>query len=355
MRVYKNAANITITLIPQSMCTDSCHPGYRKATIEGRPKCCYDCVPCSEGEISNGTDFENCLQCPEDLWPDKDKVMCIPRIIEFLSYLDPLGEVMSVLAIFHSAVTVAVLGVFIKHRQTAIVKANNENLSYSLLISLAMCFLCSLLFIGRPVTVTCMVRQAAFGIIFTLAVSCILAKTVTVVIAFNAMKPNSKLRKWIGKRIPYCIVVFCSLGMMVICVIWLLIFPPFQEYDTHTKHDKIILQCNEGSDAIFYIVVGYMGVLAFLSFVVAFFARKLPDTYNEAQYITFSMLVFCSVWVTFIPAYLSTKGKYMVAVEVFTILASGAGLLFCIFIPKCYIILMRPDLNSRAYVTRKVH
>ncbi|CAH2299370.1 vomeronasal type-2 receptor 26-like [Pelobates cultripes] len=40
--------------MPEARCSDSCHPGYRKAT-KGYHVCCYDCVPCSEGEFSNVT------------------------------------------------------------------------------------------------------------------------------------------------------------------------------------------------------------------------------------------------------------------------------------------------------------
>ncbi|KAM4703090.1 vomeronasal type-2 receptor 26-like [Rhinophrynus dorsalis] len=297
--------------------------------------------------------MENCLKCAEDQWSNEKRDMCISRTIDFLSYEDTLGIALACIAIFLSIVSTGVLAIFIKHRDTAIVKANNRDLSYTLLLSLTMCSLCSLLFIGRPVAITCFLRQAAFGIIFALAVSTVLAKTTTVVIAFNATKPGSKARKWVGSRISNYLVILCLLGEVVICLVWFLSSPPFPDYDTSEKAARMILQCNEGSDTAFYFLVGYVGLLASLSFIVAFLARKLPDSFNEATHITFSMLVFCSVWISFIPAYVSTKGKYMVAVEIFAILASTAGLLGCIFFPKCYIIVIRPELNTKEHMIGK--
>ncbi|KAM8921401.1 vomeronasal type-2 receptor 26-like [Pelodytes ibericus] len=213
-----------------------------------------------------------------------------------------------------------------------------------------MCFLCSLIFIGHPHKVTCILRQPVFGVTFSLSVSSILAKTVTVIIAFNATKPGSKLRNWVGSRTSNCILLFCPLIQVVICAVWLGSSPPFPHYNTADGIDVIVAECQEGIG--FSFVLGYMGCLASLSFIIAFLARNLPDVYNEAKFITFSMLVFCSVWISFIPAYLSTKGKYVVATEIFTILASGTGLLGCIFIPKCYIILLRPEMNSRFFLTK---
>ncbi|XP_030050787.1 vomeronasal type-2 receptor 26-like [Microcaecilia unicolor] len=339
--------------VHRSVCSESCPVGYRKSARKGQASCCFDCIPCSTGKIANETDITECWQCPEDQWPNESQDKCIPKVIEFLSYQEPLGAALAAVAIILSSVTVLILSIFCRFQNTPMVKANNRGLSYLLLCTLILCFLCPLTFVGLPVKLTCVIRQPAFGLIFTVSVSCILAKTITVVIAFKAVNPNNHLRKWVGPKIPNFIVVFCFFIQLIICTYWISSHPPFPENSTRSESGKIIIECNDGLTILFYCMLGYLGFLAILSFIVAFLARTLPDSFNEAKCITFSMLVFLSVWLSFIPAYLSTQGKYMVAVEIFAILSSGAGLLFLIFLPKCYIILLRPEMNTKEHLVGK--
>ncbi|XP_076431623.1 vomeronasal type-2 receptor 116-like [Peromyscus maniculatus bairdii] len=332
--------------MPSAECGVDCHPGFRKFHQEGMAACCFDCIPCRANEISNETNMDQCIKCPEDQYANAEQNHCLYKDVTFLAFGDPLGMTLSCVALGLSAFTILVLGIFVKHQDTPIVKANNLTLSYILLISLIFCFLCSLLFIGHPNSVTCILQQITYGFLFTVAVSTVLAKTVTVVWAFKVTTPGRRMKWFLVSGVPNYIIPICTIIQIILCAIWLGTSPPSVDIDSHSEHGHIIIVCNKGSVTAFYSVLGYLGSLALGSFTVAFLARNLPDTFNEAKFLTFSMLLFCSVWVTFLPVYHSTKGKVMVAVEVFSILASSAGLLGCIFVPKCYIILVRPGRNS---------
>ncbi|KAM4889350.1 vomeronasal type-2 receptor 116-like [Thomomys bottae] len=297
------------------------------------------------GRLHFSPDMEQCVRCADHQYANTQRDECLLRAASFLAFGDPLGMALACMALCFSMLTAAVLGLFVKHQDTAIVKANNRTLSYILLISLIFCFLCALLFIGRPNTATCILQQITFGVVFTVAVSTVLAKTVTVVLAFKATCPGRRMRWLLVSGAPNLLIPICTLIQVSLCGLWLGSSPPFVDTDAHSEHGHIIILCNKGSLTAFYCVLGYLGSLALASFTVAFLARNLPDTFNEAKFLTFSMLVFCSVWLTFLPVYHSAKGKVMVAVEVFSILASGAGLLGCIFAPKCYNVLLKADRN----------
>ncbi|XP_005953533.1 extracellular calcium-sensing receptor-like, partial [Haplochromis burtoni] len=183
----------------RSVCSESCPPGTHMVRKKGEPKCCFDCIPCSEGKVTNKSNSLECTSCPEDFWSNPQSDQCVPKKTEFLSYLEPLGICLTAASLLGTFICTVVLGIFIYHRRTPIVRASNSELSFQLLLSLKLCFLCSLLFIGRPRMWTCQLRHAAFGISFVLCVSCILVKTMVVLAVFKASKPGGGTSlKWFG-------------------------------------------------------------------------------------------------------------------------------------------------------------
>ncbi|XP_058480198.1 extracellular calcium-sensing receptor [Solea solea] len=341
--------------VPVSQCSAPCPAGSRKARRQREPHCCFDCLPCADGEISNVTGSSECTKCPEFHWSDKDKVKCIAGVEEFLSFSDTMGVILLLLILLGVVLTTIITTVFHRFRSTPIVKANNSEISFLLLVSLQLCFLCSLVFIGQPSAWSCRLRQAAFGLSFVLCLSCLLVKTIVVLLAFQARVPGSRVIKMFGPSQQRALILCTTAPQVCLCAGWLLGEPPFPFRNTNYQAStgKIVVECKETWPPGFYLVLGYIGLLAFLCLLLAFLGRKLPDAFNEAKLITFSMLIFWAVWITFIPAYVSSPGKFTVAVEIFAILASTFGLLLCIFVPKCYIILLQPERNNKKVVTGK--
>ncbi|XP_056334607.1 extracellular calcium-sensing receptor [Danio aesculapii] len=332
----------------RSVCSESCPPGTRRTRRKGLPVCCFDCLPCADGAISTLPDSIECMVCPDEFWSSPKKDQCVPKDVEFLSYGDPLGISLTTASLLGSCICSAVVVIFAHHRHTPVVRANNSELSFLLLVSLKLCFLCVLLFIGRPQVWTCQLRHAVFGISFVLCISSILVKTMVVIAVFKASRPEGKsAMKWFGSHQQRCTVLFLTALQVVICAVWLSNASPKPHKNNQYINSKIVYECTIGSVVGFSMLLGYIGILAAVSFLLAFLARNLPDHFNEAKFITFSMLIFCAVWIAFVPAYVSSPGKYAVAVEIFAILASSFGLLAAIFAPKCYIIILHPERNTK--------
>nr|XP_004544086.2 extracellular calcium-sensing receptor-like [Maylandia zebra] len=341
--------------VPVSQCSAPCPPGSRQATRQGEPKCCFDCLPCADGEISNQTGSTECIKCPEYFWSDKEKVKCVAGEEEFLSFSDTMGIILVAITLLGFILTTIITIVFHSFRFTPIVKANNSEISFLLLLSLKLCFLCCLVFIGQPSWWTCRLRQAAFGISFVLCLSCLLVKTIVVLLAFQTNVPVSRGRMLFGTFQQRILILCTTAPQICLSTGWVLGAPPFPFRNSNYQviTGKIVVECKEPWPPGFYLLLGYIGLLAFACLLLAFFGRKLPDTFNEAKFISFSMLIFWAVWISFIPAYVSSPGKFSVAVEIFAILASSFGLLLCIFVPKCYIILLHPERNIKKGMTGK--
>lgn len=57
---------------------------------------------------SPGPDARECILCGEDDWSNEVHDACVPKIIEFLAFGEPLGITLIVISVFGALVTIAV-------------------------------------------------------------------------------------------------------------------------------------------------------------------------------------------------------------------------------------------------------
>ncbi|KAM4040313.1 G-protein coupled receptor family C group 6 member A-like [Anomaloglossus baeobatrachus] len=328
--------------VPFSNCSKSCIPGYfRKYSYIS---CCYDCVLCAKDYYSPMADMTECLKCPSWQWSNNGSVQCTNRTIEYFEWKDPYAITLEVFWAIGFLLLLMSGILFAKHFDTPAVKAAGGYYSFLLMISLLISFVSIGFFVGEPNDTFCKVRQPLFGISFTISVSCILIKSIQILLAFESAEKGKVLVKL--KYLPAVIIIALSVIQVLICTIWLVMNGPYRH--DYSVNDAIVLKCDEGSYAAFGIMLGYIGLLALICFLLAYRGRKLPEKYNEARCITFSMLVYMFVWILFIPIYINTtSGMYLSAVQAVAILTSIFGVISCHLLPGCYILVFKIENCTR--------
>ncbi|KAM6181814.1 G-protein coupled receptor family C group 6 member A [Erethizon dorsatum] len=330
-----------------SKCSKECSPGQMKKTTRSQHACCYDCVSCPENHYSNQTDMDHCLPCDNEThWAPVRSTACFEKEVMFLNWGDALAVLLVALSLLGIAFVLAIGIIFTQNLNTPVVKSSGGLLlCYVTLLCHFLNFASTGFFIGEPQDFTCKTRQMLFGVSFTLCVSCILMKSLKILLAFSFDPKLQNSLRCLYKPVP--IVVTCTGIQVLICTLWLTFAAPAVEENVSLPR-VIILECHEGSVLAFGIMLGYIAILAIICFIFAFKGRKLPENYNEAKFITFGMLIYFIAWVTFIPVYATTFGKYLPAVETIVILISNYGILCCTFFPKCYVILYKQKTNTKS-------
>ncbi|KAM5262567.1 LOW QUALITY PROTEIN: G-protein coupled receptor family C group 6 member A [Ctenodactylus gundi] len=328
-----------------SKCSKECSPGQMKKTTRSQHICCYECVSCPENHYSNQTDMDHCLICNnESHWAPVRSTVCFEKEVEYLGWSDALAVLLLALSLLGITFVLAIAIIFTRNLNTPVVKSSGGVLvCYVILLCHFLNFGSTAFFIGKPRDFTCKARQTLFGVSFTLCVSCILMKSLKILLAFSFDPKLQNFLKCLYKPVPF--VLTCTGIQVAICTLWLILAAPAVGENVSLPR-VIILECEEGSLLAFGTVLGYIAILAFICFISAFKGRKLPENYNEAKFITFGMLIYFIAWITFIPVY--AFGKYSPAVEVILILTSNYGILCCMFFPKCYVILCKQETNTKS-------
>lgn len=109
-------------------------------------------------------------------------------------------------------------------------------------------------------------------------------------------------------------IFFSILGIVSIQFIGTIGWLVYEKPDIKEIHPyplTAVLTCRVSTFSLMMSLI-YNIILIVLCTLYAFKTRKIPENFNEAKYIGFTMYSTCIVWLAFIPIYFGTNNDYKV-------------------------------------------
>ncbi|KFO31812.1 taste receptor type 1 member 1 isoform X1 [Fukomys damarensis] len=332
--------------VPTSVCTRDCAEGHHRVVV-GFYHCCFECVPCEAGTFLNKSDLYNCQPCGREEWSPEASHTCFPRTVVVLTWHEPISWVLLAVNTLLLLLLVGTAGLFAWHLDTPVVRSAGGRLCFLMLGSLAGGS-CSLYgFFGEPTLPTCLLRQALFFLGFTIFLSCLTIRSFQLVIIFKfATKVPTSYHAWVRNHGPGLFVTLSSMAQLLICLTWLVRWTPLPTREYRRFPQLVVLECTEAISPGFLLAFTYNGLLSVSAFACSYLGKDLPENYNEAKCVTFSLLLNFVSWITFCTMASIYQGPYLSVINVLAALTSLSGGFSGYFLPKCYVILCRQDLNN---------
>ncbi|XP_046940372.1 taste receptor type 1 member 1 [Lynx rufus] len=332
--------------VPKSVCSSDCLEGHQRV-ISGFYHCCFECVPCEAGSFLNKSDLHSCQPCGKEEWAPAGSETCFPRTVVFLTWHETISWVLLAANTLLLLLVTGTAGLFAWHLDTPVVKSAGGRLCFFMLGSLAggSCGLYG--FFGEPTLPTCLLRQSLLALGFAIFLSCLTIRSFQLVFIFKfSAKVPTFYRAWVQNHGPGLFVVISSMAQLLICLTWLAVWTPLPTREYQRFPQLVVLDCTEANSPGFMLAFAYNGLLSVSAFACSYLGKDLPENYNEAKCVTFSLLLNFVSWIAFFTTASVYQGKYLPAVNVLAALSSLSGGFGGYFLPKCYVILCRPDLNS---------
>ncbi|KAM9785579.1 glutamate receptor, metabotropic 6a [Neosynchiropus ocellatus] len=338
--------------VPESVCSFPCRPGERKKMVKGVP-CCWHCELCDGYQYQ--LDEFTCEMCPADMRPVPNRTACRPTPIIKLEWNSPWALVPVSLATLGIVATSAIMFTFIRFNDTPIVRASGRELSYVLLTGIFLVYLITFLMIAEPSVLVCALRRLLLGLGMAITYSAMLTKTNRIYRIFEQGKRSVTPPKFISPSSQLAITfILISVQVLGVCV-WFGVMPPHTNIDyeelrpPNPDHARGILKCDM-SDLSIIGCLSYSIVLMVTCTVYAVKSRGVPETFNEAKPIGFTMYTTCIVWLAFVPIFFGTAQsteKLFIQTATLTVSMSlsASVSLGMLYVPKVYVIICHPEQN----------
>ncbi|KAI5639157.1 receptor family ligand binding region domain-containing protein [Phthorimaea operculella] len=332
---------------PLSVCSAPCELGQAKQYVEGE-SCCWHCFNCTQYEIRSPFVETACEECPLGTLPDPTRTRCAPLPALHMRPSAPPAIAACTFSACGIACTLFVVVVWFVRGDTPVVRASGRELSFVLLGGILTCYLLTFALVLKPTDLLCGLQRFGTGCCFTVVYAALLTKTNRIARIFDASRRSARRPSLIS---PKSQLVICSILVsiqVVVLSVWQVVSPA-RAVRHFPAREQQLLVCDSHVGASIAIAFSYPGALVLVCTVYAVLTRKIPEAFNESKHIGFTMYTTCVIWLAFVPLYFGTASHVTLRVTsmAITISLSASVTLICLFTPKLYIILLRPERNVR--------
>lgn len=338
--------------LPASVCSVPCQMGERKKIVKGVP-CCWHCERC-EGYHFQASEF-SCELCPYEQRPDRNRTGCVPIPIIKLEWHSAWAAVPVFVAVLGILATSFVVVTFVRYNDTPIVRASGREMSYVLLTGIFLCYAITFLMIATPSLGICSFRRVFLGLGMCFSYAALLTKTNRIHRIFEQGKKSVAAPRFISPA-SQLVITFSLISVQLLGVfVWFAVDPPHTvvDYGEQRTSDPMkargVLKCDI-SDLSLICSLGYSILLMVTCTVYAIKTRGVPETFNEAKPIGFTMYTTCIIWLAFIPIFFGTaqsaERMYIQTTTLTISLSLSASVsLGMLYMPKVYVIIFHPEQN----------
>lgn len=296
-------------LPPTSVCSLPCGAGERKKVVKGVP-CCWHCERCQGYHFLSGP--SSCQPCPPRERPDRNRTGCRPiPVVRRLEWRSPWAIGPALLAALGMAATALVVATFVRHNDTPMVRAAGREMSYVLLGGIFLCYAATFPMMAPPGAAICSLRRLLLGLGLCFSYAALLTKTNRIHRIFQQGRRSAAAPRLISPASQLAIAAGLISVQLLGVLLWLAVDPPraVVDYEEQRTYDpelaRGVLKCDI-TDLQTICSLGYSLLLMVTCTVYAVKTRGVPESFNEAKPIGFTMYTTCIVWLAFIPIYFGT-------------------------------------------------
>ncbi|XP_032650424.1 metabotropic glutamate receptor 1 isoform X1 [Chelonoidis abingdonii] len=331
----------------RSVCSEPCLKGQIKVIRKGEVSCCWICTPCKENEFVQ--DEFTCKACDLGWWPNADLTGCEPITVKYLEWSNIESIVAVVFSCLGILVTMFVTLIFVLYRDTPVVKSSSRELCYIILAGIFLGYICPFTLIAKPTVTSCYLQRLLVGLSSAMCYSALVTKTNRIARILAGSKKKICTRKpHFMSAWAQVVIASILISVQLTLVVTLIIMEPPMPILSYPSIKEVFLICNTSNLGV-VAPVGYNGLLIMSCTYYAFKTRNVPANFNEAKYIAFTMYTTCIIWLAFVPIYFGSN--YKIITTCFAVSLSVTVALGCMFTPKMYIIIAKPERNVRSAFT----